>query len=540
MVLLSAVYVLEDAQEHTILWQRLPIPAKFRIFVFCRMKQMLGAGAKGRRMRKLKILFVTAEAFPYAKTGGVADFTTGLALTLRAQGHEVRMILPRYGFISERKNRIHEIRRLKELPIPFQGSIVYTTIKSSSIQNPKAKVQVYLTTHPEYFDNRWGIYTDPDTGKPYEDNNARFIFFTLSVLELCRTLDWYPDVIHCNDWPTALLPVYLKTLFQKTFAKTRTVLTIHNIGNQGVFPLRPTLEMTGLPPELKAAFTHRRKFNFLKAGILYADALTTVSPTYGRQILEDHKLSEGLSRELQQRKERFYPILNGIDATVWNPRKDKWIAKNYDINSLDRKEVNKKALLEMARLEYREERPVVGMISRLIPEKGIDLLQKAAAELAKLDCQYVILGSGEKRYEEFLKDFALQHPDKVGVRIGFDEVLAHLITAGADLYLMPSRYEPCGLNQMYSMAYGTVPIVRATGGLVDTVEDFNPETGKGTGIVFRPYTVKALIEALERGITLYHNKSVWYTLIRNGMKQDNSWETRVKEYEKVYATVLSA
>ncbi len=491
-------------------------------------------------MKKLKILFVTSEAFPYAKTGGIADFTTGLALALRARGHEVRMLLPRYGFISERKNRIHEVRRLKELPIPIGDRIEYASIKSSSIQNPKAKVQVYLTTHPEYFDHRWGIYTDPDTGEPYKDNHERFIFFMLSALELCRTLDWYPDIIHCNDWATALLPVYLRTLFRDQFPRTHTVLTIHNIRSQGIFPLSPTFALTGLPQSAKELLTHRRKCNFLKAGILTADALTTVSPTYGKQILEDNKLSGGLSQFLQQRKDRFYPILNGIDTTIWNPRKDKWIAKNYDIHSLDRKEVNKKALLEKARLEYYPERPVVGMISRLTPEKGLDLLQKAAPELVRLNCQYVILGSGEKPYEEFLKTFATEHPEQVGVRIGFDEVLAHLITAGADMYLMPSQSEPCGLNQMYSMAYGTVPVVRATGGLIDTVQDFDPEKKTGTGIVFKPYTVKALIEALQRAIELYHNKSLWYTLIRNGMKQDNSWETRVKEYEKVYAAALTA
>lgn len=486
-------------------------------------------------MRKRKILLVAGEVYPFAKTGGVADTVAGLALALRAHGHEVRVMLPKYGFISERKNKIHEINRLREIPIDFAGKSDYVTIKSATLSNPKAKVQVYLTTHNQYFESRWGIYNDPETGEPYPDNNQRFLFFTLSVIQMCKTLNWYPDIVHCNDWPTGFFPVYARVLFKEEFKKAGIVYTIHNIHIQGEFPIKETLSLLDIPAEIREYLIHRKKVNFLKSGISFADILTTVSPTYRKMLLSDSKLTKGLNTLLQQKEQHFYPILNGIDTMVWNPRKDRWIAKNYDVNSIERKEANKKALLEKAHLRYSPSIPVIGMISRLVPEKGLDLFQKAADELIKLDCQFVILGSGEKEYEEFLRAFAQKYPDKVGVRIGFDEVLAHLITAGADIYLMPSYFEPCGLNQLYAMAYGTVPVVRATGGLIDTVKDFDPKTQKGTGIVFTEYTTKALKAALQRAIQLFHNKDLWYTLIRNCMKEDNSWERRVKEYEKVYA-----
>jgi starch synthase len=489
--------------------------------------------------KPLNILFVASEIYPIAKTGGVADVAYGLPLALRDLGHDVRVMLPKYGAISERKNRIHEINRLKDIPITVGSVQELATVKSSSIVNTRTKVQAYMTTNNHYFDSKWGLYSDPETGADYADNDERFIFFSRSVIQTCLLLGWFPNIVHCNDWHTALVPAYMKAAYPEKFKNTRVVFTIHNIANQGVFPFKETFAKTGLPETITDELKHKSKFNFMKAGLVFADHITTVSPTYGKELMGDTELTGGLNATLKKRKDAFTPILNGIDTTIWTPAKDKLIAKRYSLDSLDKKEDNKEALVEKFDLEYDAETPVIAMISRLVEQKGFGLLKKAADKLLKENVQLVILGEGDKDIEDWLREAAKKHPKKMSVKIGFDETLSHLMEAGADMFLMPSFFEPCGLNQMYSVTYGTVPIVRATGGLKDTVQEFNPKTEKGNGFVFEKYDAADMLKAIQRALELFRNKDVWHTIIQNGMVEDHSWGNSSRKYEEIYRRILA-
>lgn len=484
--------------------------------------------------KPLSVLFCASEVFPFAKTGGLADVAYGLPLALRDLGHDIRVMLPKYGMISERKNRIHEINRLKDIPIPVGSETEHATVKSSSVTNPRTKVQAYMTTNHTYFDSKWGLYTDPDTGEAYADNAERFIFFCRTVLDTCHLLGWYPDIVHCNDWHTAIIPALMRTEYAKPFKNTKIVYTIHNIENQGEFPLKSTFEKTGLDEELLSVFKHKNKFNFLKGGLHFADHITTVSPAYGKQILSDTKMTNGLSTELKKRKDTFTPILNGIDQHTWNPAKDKLIKKKFSADKLDLKEDNKEAMLNEFGLSSEDGVPALAMISRLVEHKGLGLVVEAAEKLLEKDVQLVILGEGNPSFEKALKDLAAEYPDKVGVEIGFNEQLAHLMEAGADMFLMPSLHEPCGLNQMYSLAYGTVPIVRATGGLGDTISEFDVDSGEGLGFRFDDYTADAMMAAIEKAMEVYTNKEAWEKLQVNGMEKDYTWLRSAAEYEEVY------
>lgn len=488
--------------------------------------------------KPLSILFVASEIYPIAKTGGVADVAYGLPLALRDLDHDVRVMLPKYGAISERKNKIHEINRLKDIPIDVGAVREFATVKSSSIVNTRTKVQAYMTTNKPYFDSKWGLYNDPETGEEYADNDERFIFFARSVIQTCTLLGWIPQVVHVNDWHTALVAAYMRTIYAQQFKNTKIVLTIHNVSNQGVFPLKDTFEKTGLPESALENLKHKNKLNFLKAGIMYADHITTVSKTYGEQLLSDAKLTDGLNALLKAKKDIFTPVINGIDTTLWTPEKDKLIAKRYTIDTLDKKEDNKEALVKKFDLDFKPATPVIAMISRLVEQKGFGLLKQAAEKLFKEDVQLVVLGEGDKEIEEWLEATAKKYPQKMAVKIGFDENLSHLMEAGADMYLMPSLFEPCGLNQLYSFAYGTVPIVRATGGLQDTVHEFDAPSTKGNGFVFEEYKAADMLEAVQRALEIYKDKSMWRKLVKNGMAEDHSWNHSSLQYEEVYRRIL--
>jgi len=489
--------------------------------------------------RALSVLFVSAEVYPFAKTGGLADVSYGLVMALRELGVDVRVMLPKYGCVSERKNHIHEIKRLRAIEIPVGERVEIATIKSSTLQNPRTRAQVYVTTNYPYFDNRKGLYADPHTGVPYADNDERFIFFCRSVVEMCHFLRWFPDVIHCNDWQTGLVPAYVRTLYPHEFRKTRLVFTIHNCAEQGIFP-EESLPKTGLPAEAYERLLHRGQVNFLKAALEFSECVTTVSPTYARELLGGEVECNGIEEVLRERHaSSFVGILNGVDTNVWNPRTDSYIPYRYGVEDLSPKQRNKQALLQRFELRYDPAVPVIGMITRLHPVKGIDLFLEVAPKLlSEENVQIVFLGDGLPEYRTALQKLHKQFPRRFGLHLGFDEALAHLIEAGADMFLMPSRQEPCGQNQMYSMLYGTVPIVRATGGLRDTVEDFNPETGRGTGIVFQPYTGEALLEAIRRALALYRQPELWLQLVRNGMQKEFSWRAAASRYVELYQALV--
>lgn len=490
--------------------------------------------------RPINVLFVAPEVYPFAKTGGLADVSYGLVMALREAGVDIRVMLPKYGCVSERKNHIHEIRRLRIMEIPVGGRLEPAAIKSSTLQNPRVRAQVYVTTNYSYFDSRKGLYSDPQTGRPYADNDERFLFFCRSVVEMCRFLRWFPDIIHYNDWQTAMVGAYVRALYPTDFRRTRLVFTLHSLTELGVFPPE-TFAKTGLPERYAEKLLHQGMINFVKAGIEFADIVTTVSPSYAREILTGAVSTDGLDELLRQlHPESFIGILNGVDPTVWNPRTDPYLDHRYDAETVWlAKPLNKQQLLQRFELRYNPKIPVIGVIMRLYPVKGIELfLEVAPTLLARRDLQIVFLGDGAPEYRSALQKLQRQFPRYFALHLGFDEALAHLIEAGSDMFLMPSLQEPCGQNQMYSMLYGTVPIVRATGGLRDTVVDFDPATGQGTGIVFEDPTAEALRAAVERALELYRQPELWQQLVANGMAQDFSWRRAARHYVELYRTLV--
>jgi starch synthase len=489
--------------------------------------------------RPLNVLFVSSEVEPFAKTGGLADVSSALPQAIRALDHEVRVILPRYGVINERKAHLHEMLRLKEVEVPV-GAKKYTAgVKSSFLTSSHAKVQVYFLDNPHYF-GRHGLYVHPDTKKDYQDNDERFIFLCRGVLEVLKILGWAPDIIHCNDWPTGLIPAYLKTLYKDDpfYADTRSVFTIHNMAYQGVFP-KSSFAKTLLPAEIfsgRGVEAHGH-LNFLKAGLMYADGLTTVSERYATEIRTSEEFGCGLEDVIQMRKNDLTGILNGVDYSQWDPAVDQLIPHRYDVRTIDQKIDNKRALCAKMGLPFQEKTPLLGIISRLADQKGFDLIGEVFDDLLGMNLQIVVLGTGEKKYHEMFEKAAQKHPGKIAAALTFNNDLAHLIEAGADLFLMPSRYEPCGLNQIYSLRYGTVPVVRATGGLDDTIEDVSLSAGTGTGFKFKNYSSAEMLKAIQRAVHAFADQNAWRKLMRNGMGKDFSWEASARKYVQLYRSI---
>jgi starch synthase len=488
----------------------------------------------------LNILFVSSEVDPFAKTGGLADVSGALPQTIRALDHEIRVIMPRYGSINERKSRLHQMIRLNDIAIPVGSKTYHATVKSSFIQNNQVKVQVYFIDNADLF-GRTGLYVHPETKKDYHDNDERFIFFDKAVLELLKRLGWQPDIIHCNDWQTGLIPAYLKTVYKNDpfYAETRTVYTVHNMAYQGVFP-KSSFAKTGLPPALlsEEGIEAFGNLNLMKSGLVFADAITTVSEKYAEEIRSSEEYGCGLQEIVKRRKGDVSGIVNGIDYNVWDPSVDSMITHRYDARSLDLKVENKKALLREMRLPFEERTPLLGIISRLADQKGFDLIGEVLDDIMALGVQLVVLGTGEKRYHELFEKAHRKHPTQVAVALTFNNELAHRIEAGSDMFLMPSRYEPCGLNQLYSLRYGTVPIVRATGGLEDTIDDYSPSTGEGTGFKFKKYDSHEMLHTIRRAVHAFADAPAWRKLMRNGMAKDFSWETSARKYIQLYRNLV--
>jgi starch synthase len=487
--------------------------------------------------KPLNILFVSSEVEPFAKTGGLADVSAALPQKIRESEHEVRVIMPKYGSINERKAKLHEMLRLKEIDVPVGTKNHTASVRSSFIVNNTIKVQVYFIENHGYF-GRSGLYVHPDTKKDYSDNDERFIFFSRGVLEVLKKLGWHPDIIHCNDWQTALIPAYLKTLYRDDpfYRDTKSVLTIHNMAYQGIFP-KSSFAKTLLPPELFSiegveAYGH---MNLLKCGLVFSDAITTVSERYAQEIRSSEEFGAGLEGVVNRRRSSLTGILNGADYSVWDPSVDELIPVRYDIRTIDLKLENKKALLSRMDLPFDPRIPVIGIISRLADQKGFDLIGEGLDQMMKMDLQLVVLGTGDKKYHDLFEKAKKKYPKKVAVSLTFNNDLAHLIEAGSDMFLMPSRYEPCGLNQMYSLRYGTVPVVRATGGLDDTIEDVH--AASGTGFKFREYDSSQMLKAIQRAVTAYKDQALWRKLMKNGMVKDFSWEASAKKYMQLYRSL---
>ena len=485
-------------------------------------------------MESLRILFATPECAPWVKTGGLADVSAALPAALEGLGHDVCVLLPAYPSVLEAA-----AYRRPFVEIPATAHFPACTVHQSPLPSG---VPAWLIHCPELFERDGGPYQDRD-GRDWDDNAQRFGQLARVAALLAgdaNPLDWRPDVLHCNDWQTGLAPAYLHFAGG---ARAATVMTIHNLAFQGLFPPEEVARL-GLPPESYAieGVEFWGSLSFLKAGLQYTDAITTVSPTYAREIQRE-PLGFGLQGLLAARSGVLHGIANGIDVAEWDPSTDRLIAQRYDADRLTSKAFNKEALQERLGLPPEARVPLVGMVSRLTQQKGIDLVVEVAREIVGLPAQLVVLGSGERELESALADVAKASAQRVAVRLGYDEALAHLIEAGADMFLMPSRFEPCGLNQMYSQRYGTPPVARATGGLADTIVDATPETladGTATGFLFEDESPVALLAAIERALELYREPKQWRQLQRTGMAMDFSWGAAARQYAEVYAGLLPA
>jgi starch synthase len=466
----------------------------------------------------MNVLFASAEVYPLAKVGGLGDVAGSLPKALRALGHDVRIVMPKYQVIREPGED------LGRFPVAIGGSRHEARLRKIAVDG----VPVYLIDYPSLFD-RPKVYE-------YEDDGKRFGFFGKAVLDLLPVANWWPDVIHVNDWHSALAAAFLRTSYRgdARYLRVRTVLTVHNLQHQGLFG-RDLFEWTGLPPDTWNAegVEFYGQLNFLKAGIVYADRVNTVSPTYAKEI-QTAEYGERLDGLLRSRAARLSGILNGIDYDVWNPAKDERIAQGYTETTIARKGANKQALQRELGLAVDSETPLMGIVSRVTAQKGFDILQDALPRILALGAQVVLLGTGERRYEEPLAALAARERSLVAA-LKYDEVLAHRIYAGSDFFLMPSRFEPCGLGQIISLRYGTVPIVRATGGLADTVTDVTANPKTGNGFVFEVYTADALFDAVQRASQAYRNRRAWTSLRKRGMAADLSWSSSAKAYADLYA-----
>ncbi len=487
--------------------------------------------------KALSILYVSSELYPFAKVGGKADSSYSLPLALRDLGHDMRVMLPKYGSVSERKNKIHEINRLRDIPIPIGEGAEPATVKSSSVNNPRSKVQAYITTNQKYFEANKGIYFDIKTGVDFKNNVERFIYFNRSVIETCMLLGWYPDIIHCNDWHSAMIPAFARVLFPAKFKKTKIIFTIHNFAHQGVMPLSG-FKLTGLPEEALAAFKHKNQINLTKGAMHYANYITTTSPSYAEQLLADKKHGNGLNTILKERQDTFRGIRNGIDTWTWNPETDSLITKKYAFDYEDYKYDNKIAMINKFDFEYNPKTPLVSMVTRLADNKGIGLFIDAADEIFKEDIQFVMLAWGNPELRDKVQQIADKYPEKFKFKYAQDDSLAHELIAGSDIMIFPSEYEPSGLTMMYALAYGTLPIARLTGAYKDLGEVINPEAGTGNCFGFEKYETKGLLEAFKASLESFKNKEAWETLAKNAMDGDYSWQGHVKMYDEIYKLVV--
>lgn len=479
----------------------------------------------------LRVLFLVSEAVPYAKTGGLADVAGALPYALKELGVDVKVLMPYYGQI---KQKLIPVACAAESLTAATGPL---GLEFNVLTPAEENTPFYFVERDEFFE-RSQLYGTPRGD--YFDNLERFAFLCDTVLPLCQALAFAPDVIHCHDWQAALAPVYLKHRWagEVVLAGAKSLLTIHNLAYQGLFP-KEKFPATNLDWSLftMEGLEYYDKINLLKGGIVFADAVNTVSRGYSKEI-QTEEFGYGLDGVLRTRAEVLFGIVNGVDYEDWSPATDPLIPANYSPTDLKGKAKNKEALMEAYGLDKKlAKQPLLGIISRLADQKGFDLVAAVLPELMARDIPLVILGTGDEKYHRWLEEVGPKYAGKLGVKIAFDNKLAHLIEAGADMFLMPSRYEPCGLNQMYSMKYGTVPVVRATGGLMDTVAPV--DGGKGTGFLFSEYSAEAFIKTLNQAVAAYEDKKLWKQIMLNAMNEDFSWQASAKAYLRLYQRLVS-
>jgi starch synthase len=500
----------------------------------------------------MEVFYAAAEMVPFAKVGGLADVAGSLTHELARLGQRVTVCLPYYPSARAQTGGL-SVEPVAEITVPLGSETQLAVVHRARVG--ENGVELWLIEASAWFD-RPNPYVDPATGRDWPDNPERFAGFSRAILEACLALGRIPDVFHLNDYQAGLAAAFLRTAYQATpLTRSAVLLSIHNLGYQGIFPseaeatpgeqARATAKLArelGFSPELVsplAPLEFYGRMNFLKASIHFADLITAVSPTYAREI-QTPELGFGLDGVLRDRASHVLGILNGIDTEAWNPMTDPLIPANYGLTELQGKLENKQRLLAAVHLPLHPRLPLIGMISRMVDQKGFDLLARIADELfTEGRFRMVVLGSGMPQYESLCRELARRYPQHFAVAIDFNDPLAHLIEAGADFFLMPSRYEPCGLNQMYSMRYGTIPIVRATGGLADTVEEFDAATGQGTGFVFHAYEPGALRSAIERALAVYAKPGAMKRLITRDMQRDFSWAHAAGAYVRAYERAVN-
>jgi starch synthase len=480
-------------------------------------------------IRVVRILFVASEGLPFSKTGGLADVVEALPKALIKEGHDVAVVLPRY------RGTQNDSAVLKSVTIPMGSRLRFPSIGGGQHLNG---VQYFFVEDAEYF-ARDGIYGTPNGDFP--DNAERYSELCRAAIEVAKHV-WPTDVVHCHDWQTGLLPVLLRTSYgDDPLARNWPVIfTIHNMGYQGVFG-RDVIDRTGIPAGTfhPGGLEYFGQVNYLKGGLVYSDYLTTVSPKYAQEI-QTPEFGYGLDGVARGRGDRMVGILNGVDYSEWSPDTDSHIAAKFSATDLSGKHACKIELMKMFGLDANQvARPIIGIVSRFADQKGFDLIAERAEELMREEISLVVLGSGDRRYEALFQSLTARYPGRAGARVAYDNALAHKIEAGADMFLMPSRYEPCGLNQIYSLKYGTVPIVRATGGLDDSIESFDLEHGTGTGFKFAVYSGSAMMYAVRQALHHFVDERIWRRIQLNGMAKNFSWETPAREYAKLYGLAWS-
>ena len=474
----------------------------------------------------MKVLYATSEAAPFLKTGGLGDVLGALPKAVSEEGIEASVIMPLYSDIP------HTLKSQMEFIDNFYVTISWRKTYCGVFRSKVGKVTYYFIDNEQYF-ARQQIYGE-------YDDSERFAFFSKAVLDVLNLINYFPDVIHVNDWQTALLPVYLEAFYRadERYRNIKTVLSIHNIEFQGKYNPIILGSIFGLDVNFRSLLMYDGNINLLKGGIEACDMVTTVSNTYAEEILTEAH-SHGLHNILIPRRYKLRGIVNGIDTDVFNPETDSAITKNYSYETIRFKSMNKKALQKEMGLEVNNDIPVIGMVTRLTNQKGIDLLCEVAGEIADLPIQLIALGTGDKHFENFFHNWEQSRHDKIRGYIGFSGAMAQKIYAGADMFLMPSKSEPCGLSQMIAMRYGTIPIVHSVGGLHDTVPAFNPQTKEGRGVTFQSFNAYDMLDAIRRAIDLYNNKPLWRALRKNAMSGEYSWSVPAKEYIEIYKEIIA-
>ncbi len=489
----------------------------------------------------MRIVFASAEVAPYARVGGLSDVVGALPKEIAELGHEPIVFLPLYASVDRRAHGVEPVEGLGTLSVPMGETAEDVTLHTATMPGAPG-VRVYFIEHAGAF-GREGIYVDPATGHGYPDEVERFALLSRALLESLVALGLTPDVIHLNDHHTAYAAAYLRELYRDTpLGGAGIVFSIHNLAYLGTFDAS-RLPGIGFPEDACAEgspFEHRGEVSALKLGIEYADLVNTVSERYAVEISSDPKYGHGLEGVLAERRKqgRLAGVLNGVDYSVWDPSVDPLTPSRYSASDMTGKTSCRKALVERMGL-VESDGPIIGIVSRLADQKGFDLIREVVDEIIELGARLVVLGTGQPEYHEFFTGLRERHKGLVSASLAFDNKLSHWIEAGSDMFLMPSLYEPCGLNQMYSLRYGTVPVVRATGGLVDTVEDFDPAAGTGVGFVFEPYESAAMLEAIERAVTTYADAAVWGGIVRRGMALDFSWKASAGRYLELYEQAAS-